>query len=231
MTIGLNIKSPRQISKLTGAIVAVTALIVQPIVPLNLPAVFAVDSAGDKTTSVAAEPRIKKIGATIGDYGNYKGINVDVTYENIAKLNGLDVTIYRENGGPVTKSATEKLIAELNAANGQAIGRTTPIVVQNNTYDEAGSSSWVKPVATWDKTTVPSGVTVTMKFDDRPTESSPLTPVVEGNASYASMVPAIAPDVEAPTVSNVKIVGQDAGTKKYRWGRNCYIRNGRPERS
>lgn len=98
----------------------------------------------------------------------YKGVAVDIRVLDIgltdlADLTGVRVIMHRTVGGDVVKVSTSGsgVLAALKAGNGV----TAPIVIQQGTYDEAGSSSWVQPDAVWTHETVPIGVTVELIGD------------------------------------------------------------------
>ncbi len=97
----------------------------------------------------------------------YSGYAVDIrVYETdlVAELDQVRIVVHRAVGGDVVKvdKPTGSVVATLKA--GQAV--TAPIVIQQGSYDELGSSSWVKPDATWAAETVPTGTTVELVDGD-----------------------------------------------------------------
>lgn len=90
----------------------------------------------------------------------YGGIAVDIKALDTAAVTDLDevrVTVHRSVGPDVVKvSKGTGVVTTLQA--GSAV--TAPIVITPGSYDEAGSSSWVKPDAVWAAETVPTGLTV-----------------------------------------------------------------------
>jgi hypothetical protein len=90
---------------------------------------------------------------------SYKGIGVDFKVSNLTDVTSIEIKVDRTNGGPVVKTAKESVINNLNSG---GLGATAPIVIQQGTYNEAGSDSWNQPISTWDHTTIPTSVTVTI---------------------------------------------------------------------
>ena len=90
----------------------------------------------------------------------YSGIAVDIKALDtvaIADLDEVRVTVRRTAGPDVVKlSKGTGVVTTLKAGNAV----TAPIVVIPGSYDEAASSSWVKPEALWAAETVPTDLTV-----------------------------------------------------------------------
>lgn len=107
-----------------------------------------------------AAPRFTTPTATFRDAANYTGIAVDIRVDGFRDAEQVIVQVDRADGQPVVKRSKWAAAAALNT--GQPKALTAPIVIQPGTYDEAGSSSWLKPVAVWTPTSMPTSVTVTI---------------------------------------------------------------------
>lgn len=128
---------------------------------------------------------------------NYKGINVDVRVKEVSQLTGLSVKVNRTAGGSVEKTAKQKLIDEINAANGVGVSKTAPILVQAGTYTDATSTSWNDPAgAVWDESTVPTDIVLTMTFADSTTKTQTIN-ITPNAVAYADIAP------ESPAITNV----------------------------
>lgn len=92
----------------------------------------------------------------------YKGFAVDIKTDNLLDATEVKAEIFRENGSPVVKTnkSTGSVLAILNTGNIATV--TLPIVIQQGTYNEAGSSSWNQPLDTWDHTNTPTKIVVTI---------------------------------------------------------------------
>jgi hypothetical protein len=107
-------------------------------------------------------PRITKLDAYYVT-AKYKGIGLDIAVDDLTDATSVTVATKRENGPDVVKTSkpTGGVLAALNT--GSEAKTTAPIVIQQGTYDEAGSSSWNQPVgAVWNSTTIPTQITVTI---------------------------------------------------------------------
>ena len=115
----------------------------------------------------------------------YHGIGVDIKAldtDLVAELDQVRVITHRTVGGDVVKvSKGTNVVSTLKA--GSAV--TAPIVIQQGSYDEAGSTSWVQPDAVWTAETIPTTLTVELvdaegdvlltRTVDAPTDSRGLT--------------------------------------------------------
>lgn len=99
----------------------------------------------------------------------YKGIGVDISVDKLTDATEVEVRVTRSNGGDVVKTSkvTGSVLGILSTGNPATV--TAPIVIQQGSYNEAGSSSWNQPTATWDSTTVPETITVTITRENGPT--------------------------------------------------------------
>lgn len=158
-----------------GTGLAVAALLLQPVVPINIPAAFAVNSdiakveletgasqeieAGNRSGKFsvrlknealvpeqpAVKPEITTFTPVLWNGDNYKGVNIDTNFVNVTGLQGVTVTVKRADGSTVTKTMKQARIDAINAANGATLSITTPFVIQEMTYSEAASGSWSLP--------------------------------------------------------------------------------------
>ena len=160
-------------------------LIVVSLVMTALPAAFFVANADDDTV-----PTVTSVHAAIRDDADYKGISVNTDFTNLAGAEADEyvVTVHRSDGTTVTKTSrsTAGFITSIEA--GTLSGVTTPIIVQQGTYDEAGSSSWIPAPGVWTNDTVPTSVEVQVKkageiIAERTTE------IIVGGSGYADIVP------------------------------------------
>lgn len=141
----------------------------------------------------------------------YKGFAVDIKVDNITDATGVEVRVDRENGGPVVKTAkdTGSILPTINTAG--TVTFTAPIVIQQGTYNEAGSSSWNQPTATWDHTTKPTAVTVTITRAIGATLT--MTKTIDQFATpFATLDEVMPVDVTAPAVEITSIVRNSDGT-------------------
>jgi len=125
----------------------------------------------------------------------YKGIGVDLRATNVTDATEVRVTVHRSVGGDVVKTSKPgaALLATLNA--GSAV--TAPIVIQSGSYNETGSSSWVKPGALWAAETVPTGVTVEVLRGDELLVAKTVSTIGTTLATLAAVLPG-----ETPTFTN-----------------------------
>src|SRR5690606_23439053 len=94
----------------------------------------------------------------------YGGIAVDIKVLDTDAVADLDepdevrVTVARRVGPDVVKvsKSTGSVVDDVKA--GTAV--TAPIVITPGSYDEANSTSWVKPDAVWAAETIPTDITV-----------------------------------------------------------------------
>lgn len=122
----------------------------------------------------------------------YRGVAVDVKVLNgaVTDATSVRVTVHRAGAPDVVKVSKEPTVATLNS--GSAV--TAPIVIQPGTYDEAGSSSWVKPEdVIWTAETVPTSVTVEVLTGDAVVLSKTVDAPTTGptGATMESVLPAL----------------------------------------
>ncbi len=93
--------------------------------------------------------------------GNYTGVVVDVRTSGFTDATAVIVKVDRSDGSSAIKrnQANGSVLTSVNT--GKTV--TVPIVIQPGTYDEDGSSSWIKPGAVWTSTTIPELVTITIE--------------------------------------------------------------------
>lgn len=120
---------------------------------------------GAENIQETSEPETNPIITKLEAYyvvDKYQGIGVDIHVDDLTDATEVKVEVERTNGGTVTKTnkAGGSVLTTLNTGNPAKV--TAPIVIQQGSYDEAGSSSWNQPSATWDHTTVPTKITVTI---------------------------------------------------------------------
>ena len=130
----------------------------------------------------------------------YKGIGVDLRTTGVEDATEVRVTVHRSVGGDVVKTSrsTGSVPTTVNA--GGTV--TAPIVIQRGAYDEAGSSSWVKPDALWAAETVPTGVTVEVLRDDEVLVEKTVSSFGSaGGATLADVLPSAAPELTNPTAN------------------------------
>jgi hypothetical protein len=132
----------------------------------------------------------------VTDSAKYKGIgaNVKVLAGGVAEVQSLTevrITVKRSSGGDVVKSSTsDAVLTELKAGRGV----TAPIIIQPGTYDEAGSTSWTVPNATWTSETVPTSVMVELLAGDTVIG----TKTAAAPATIGTVMPAPAPEWNKP---------------------------------
>jgi LPXTG-motif cell wall-anchored protein len=140
-----------------SAIMALLAAMLLAVMTAVLPAASAHAAPGD-SADLHVDPYLVD--------AKYRGIGVDIKILNgaVTDATSVRVTVQRATGPDVVKVSkdTGTVLATLNG--GTAV--TAPIVIQPGTYDEAGSSSWVKPDAIWTAETRPTSITVEVLKDD-----------------------------------------------------------------
>ncbi len=119
----------------------------------------------------------------------YKGIGVDIKTKYLTDATSVEVKVDRTTGGPVTKTAKLPVLNALNTGSSASV--TAPIVIQQGSYNEAGSSSWNQPTATWNSITTPTNVTVTIAYGNGSTlvKSLPLGATAGPFATLAEVMP------------------------------------------
>jgi len=108
-----------------------------------------------------AAPRFTNPAANYRKAENYSGITVDIRVDDVRDAEQVVVQVDRLDGGAVVKRSKPAVATAVNTGQPQSV--TAPIVIQPGTYDEAASSSWLKPIAVWTPTSVPTSVTVTIE--------------------------------------------------------------------
>jgi hypothetical protein len=203
MALQLSTKRQYSKSRLAGLLFAIFALAAQPFLAMNLPTVFAAETA----------PEITALAPVLWNGSNYKGINVDMRFKNVTGLEGAVVTVNRADGSTVVKTMKQSRIDWANSQNGAASSLTTPFVIQAGTYDETASSSWSLPSTTsWTKASVPQSVTMVFTFDDASKNITKTADIDSRGIVYASLLPidrtAPATTIIAPTgvVGNTFVV-------------------------
>jgi len=93
----------------------------------------------------------------------YDSVNADISVRDFADIekkdiHGARVTVHRIVGGDIVKVSKDEGIVGTTLSKGGVV--TVPFVIREGTYDEADSSSWVKPDAVWTPETVPTSLTV-----------------------------------------------------------------------
>jgi hypothetical protein len=136
--------------------------------------------------------------------GSYKGISVGFNAKDFSDVTDVTVVMHRNAGGDAVKRGTADLFNLINS-NTAPYKFTAPFVIQPGAYDPAFDSYWSSDSASWDATTVPSSVTITV------TDSSGSKQVANSNflqndpshPAYASLLPANPiPACGAPTNGN-----------------------------
>ena len=142
-------------------------------------------------------PKITQNDPVLWDGNNYKGINIDSSYENISNLTGMSVSVLRADSSTVTKTAKEAAIDYLNSRDGKSTPLTVSFVIRAIDYDESTSRAWSLPSETqWTIDTAPESVTITLEFSDR--DDVVRNAAVDANGiAYESLIPA---DTSKPVV-------------------------------
>lgn len=135
---------------------------------------------------------------------SYKGIGVDIEVDELVDATAVEVKVERQNGDPVIKTnkVTGNVLNLLNTGTPTQV--TAPIVIQQGTYDEAGSSSWNQPTETWNSTNIPTSITVTISRGAK----SPLVKSVnlaDISTNLATLSDVMPLDTSAPAISNISI--------------------------
>lgn len=107
-----------------------------------------------------APATLTPIGATLWQGAKYKGIVVEFRVSGFSDAEQAYVTVGRSDGSSIVKVAKQSVLDRINS--GATEGLSAPIVIQQGTYDEAGSTSWYMPTGVWTSETVPTSVTVTI---------------------------------------------------------------------
>lgn len=141
---------------------------------------------------------------------SYKGIGVDIGVDELVDATAVEVKVERQNGDPVIKTnkVTGNVLNLLNTGTPTQV--TAPIVIQQGTYDEAGSSSWNQPSETWNSTNTPTSITVTIFRGAK----SPLVKTVNFagiSTNLATLSDVMPLDTSAPAISNISIDPQING--------------------
>lgn len=145
---------------------------------------------------LAGVPQLWKVDPYFTDSSSYKGVGVNFSVYSITDATEVIVQVDRSSGGPVVKTSQPgaSFLSTINSAGpGVNVTTTAPIVIQAGTYNEAGSSSWVMPTATWTADTTPVSATVTIVRSGGP--DLVLTAPIGNplNADVSSILPAAAP--------------------------------------
>lgn len=135
----------------------------------------------------ATEPEITHVSPALVDAHNYRGITVTIRTQNVTTAENVTVTVNRASGGEVVKTAKPSVIAAMNSTVG-VFTTSAPIVINNISYNEAGSGSWNPPVPPiWNSSTVPQSVTVSITGSDGLNLTR--TENVTGPGVYLNMLP------------------------------------------
>lgn len=160
-------------------------------------------NASNGTAPVVAAPVITKIDAYYKK-DTYKGIAVDIHVNNLTDATGVEIKVDRTSGSSVVKTnkSTGGVLAALNT--GSAASTTAPMVIQQGSYNEAGSGSWNQPSATWNSSTTPTSITVTITRNVGPplVETIDISEVGTPFATLAEVMP--------KTVSTQKVYSDTA---------------------
>lgn len=158
----------------------------------------------DGVTGADVMPVAANLVSTLTEFRNseqYKGVAVNFTATGITDAESVTVTVKRETGGDVVKVNKPGASFLASMRTGVATAVTVPIVIQPGaTYNESASSSWVKPVAVWTPTSVPTEVTVVIKRTIGP-DASFTVPISDARASITDVMPEATPPliIDVPT--------------------------------
>lgn len=182
----LSVRRPRGVAPRLTALAAVAALAVGGLLPA---AAAHADSA-----TLHLDPYVVS--------AKYGGIAVDIKAldtDAVADLDEVRVTVARSVGPDVVKVSKSGGTVVPNLKSG--LTATAPIVIVPGSYDEAGSTSWVKADAVWAAETVPTHITVELldAADQVLLARTVPAPTSRGSVTLADVMPP-AP-VFAPTVT------------------------------
>jgi len=113
-------------------------------------------------------PTIDAARANFRNQADYKGVTVDFALKNFEDAKQIIVSVEREGAAPVVKTSKAKIVDAANVRETTRYALTAPIVIQQGTYNEAGSTSWVQPGAVWTPKSVPTAVTITVTRENGP---------------------------------------------------------------